>query len=269
MNQRYALYLSGSGVFILSLSHLFKIANIVAINSKRAKIEIAKKAPNSTAEAEKVLASDKSILDSVISDVILRAQSSSRMTTVSLVMIIILVVIGGSASIGTVAFNEFQNARELEQERGRFIKTAKLFRLYMDDQASGIIKRNLDMPFPGQFEARLDSVIKTFDTNKYDELLANTLQKKEISWGDLAMRVTIAALTLFLVQIFFHIYKYNQLQESHLFSKAEMMKLFNEQGSDKESLRKGMLEKTQPDVPFGKGPTSPTEKVIDALNAHK
>ena len=97
----------------------------------------------------------------------------------------------------------------------------------------------------------------------------NLQTQSVIRWPEIALRATIAILTLFLVQVFFNIYKYNQQQTSHLYSKAETLELYRNAEAEKVEMRKGMLSKMDPAPRFERGPTPPTEQIINVLDKVK
>ena len=76
------------------------------------------------------------------------------------------------------------------------------------------------------------------------------------------MRVAIAALTFFLVQVFLRIYKYNKQQNTSLLTKAEVLELFNEPGTDMKKLREILASKIEENPKFGNSPTTPIEQII-------
>jgi hypothetical protein len=214
-------------------------------------------------QSHEILGKGNTTIDRVIGSTVSRASSASKMIIVSLAMMVILVLIGGSASIGTLALNEIEKVRELEKEKQKMVSiTMSMLNLRDSVSINTIAKER------GAW-LRISNKLKEINANSYDDLIKNSLREKNISWEDIAMRVTIAALTLFLVQIFFHIYKYSQQQESNLFAKAEILELYKDEDADKKDLRKGMLDKLEASVSFGKTPRTPTEQMLSALTSAK
>ena len=98
--------------------------------------------------------------------------------------------------------------------------------------------------------------LHTQQRDKYT-IIAKAIEGDHINWEHIAMRGTIAALTIFLVQIFFHIFKYNQTQESLLSSKAEVLELYKEDEPKRKDLRAYFLSKIDSNPAFSKSPKAP------------
>ncbi|MVM35282.1 hypothetical protein GO755_34995 [Spirosoma sp. HMF4905] len=236
----------------------------------------------------------KSAMDSVIKSMLSRAAYSTRMTNYSLFIMVILVAIGGSASLGTVALNQIDRIREIEIQRkildmqhegyNRAIESQIVFKRRVDFALKKIIhKTSIDKEIYTQIDSLMRNYVNptserslsnilqegTLGIDPYKLLLEKIERQSTISWPDITLRVAIAALTLFLVQIFFNIYKYNQQQASYLFSKAEIIELYKETEADKKDLRSGLLSKLDSGPGFGQGPTSPTEQVINIMDKVK
>jgi hypothetical protein len=212
---------------------------------------------NAHDEPNQFVEKDRTGIEKVISAVALRAKSSTKMTSVSLVIMIVIVFIGGGTSIGTVALNEAGKLRELEIER---LKLIKLTNTLTDtsvhkDTAFAHIKKLIGERYGTE--------------NSYQKLIEDIQKQSYISWPDIVMRVTIAALTLFLVQVFFHIYKYNRQQSSNLFTKAEILELYKDPEADRDELRRILLSKTDPHLKFEKDPSSPSEQIIQIIEKNK
>lgn len=169
----------------------------------------------------RLLGRGSSILDNIINSILNRAGTSTRFVYFAISAIILIVIIGGSASFGTVALNEANKVRELESER---LKMLEIVNAIQTNDSSKSAERNIEVK-------RIISA-RYGDESSYKVILENIEKQSYVSWPDIAMRMTIAALTLFLVQIFFHIYKYNQQQASQLLTKAEVLELYKEPGAD-------------------------------------
>ncbi|WP_445454479.1 hypothetical protein [Flavobacterium sp. 25HG05S-40] len=228
-------------IFLILFNNLILIANLSDTKTPNKKNE------NQDASTE------NSYVSKIIKLILERANSSNRNTTFSLIIMIIIVIIGGSASFGTVALNEVNKIRELETER---IKMLNIITILKDEQISNTDRNN---------EIKEILTSRYGNETSYNEVIKNIEQQSYISWPDIAMRITIAALTLFLVQIFFHIYKYNQQQASNLFTRAEVLELYQESDSNLDELRLGLLSKLDQNPKFDKSPTSPTEQFISII----
>ena len=192
------------------------------------------------------------LLNRVIDLIRGRAVASTKMLTLSLTIMIILVLAGGAASVGTIALNEVSKVRQLEAERVRLLTITDSLQTadFNADNVKAIqhlIKREYG------------------DEHSYHALLEDIQKQSLISWPDIALRITIAVLTLFLVQVFFHIYKYNQQESAYLFSKAEILELFDDPEADKDELRKALLARIETAPKFGRSPKTPTEQIINIL----
>lgn len=211
----------------------------------------------SPAESE-VKDNTPTILEKVIQSILIRVSSSNRAVTFSLIIMVLMVIIGGGASFGTVALSEANKIRELEVERGNLLRLT-----YLLNHPDSIKDNN------HYKEIRERISLKYGNQNSYKNLLENIEKQSYISWPDIAMRITIAALTLFLVQIFFHIYKYNQQQASQLMNKAETLELFREADANQAELRTFLLSKSDFSTKFDKSPVSPTEQIINIIGKSK
>lgn len=232
--------------------HLKAIVSRISIDPQN---EITK--PKETSKSTTTLddiSSKSPVLTRVIDSIRNRALSYHKSITVSLIAMIVIVAIGGGASFGTVALSEANKIRDLEAVRVNMLRIAN----------------ELEVQDSSQFRKR-DITVKTLITKhfgnekSYQETLESIENQADVSWPDIAMRITIAALTLFLVQVFFHIYKYNQRQASHLYTKAETLELFTEEGAEMDTLRAGLLAKMDPHPNFEKSPTTPTENIINVI----
>lgn len=194
------------------------------------------------------------ILDKVILSTIQRANASNKAIFVNLLIMVIIVIIGGSASFGTVALNEASKIRELETERLKMIEIVNKIQAY-DSTTVKEIKEIISSKYGVE--------------TSYKSIMENVEKQSYVSWPDIAMRATIAALTLFLVQIFFHIYKYNQQQAALLFSKAEILQLYNEPDANQNELRSGLLSKIDSNPSFDKTPSTPTDQIVNIIKDSK
>lgn len=237
------------------------VANLTSSDKDATKSQTGKEKNNEKVDVEikeQLLGRGNTILDKVITSILYRANASNRVISFTLVIMLVIVAIGGSASFGTVALNEAKKIRELESER---LKMLDIVHTIQTADSSKLAERNKEL--------REIITSRYGDENSYKNIVENIEKQSYVSWPDIAMRITIAALTLFLVQIFFHIYKYNQQQSSHLFTKAETLELYKETGADQGELRIGLLSKVDSNPKFDKAPTTPTEQFFHAINKAK
>ena len=228
-------------------------------------------------ESELLLGQGATIIDRVIKSLLYRANRSEKTAKLSLVLIVILVFIGGSISIGTIALDQFSKLRQLEKVRQEMLSVVDKLDLnkmrisYLNSKDSierFTIKHDKDIARSIQ-----ESIIITFgsleDTKNYKQLLENIQKKESYNISEIIMRVAIAALTFFLVQVFLKIYKYNQQQNTILLTKAEVLELFNEPGSDMKKLREILASKIEENPKFGNTPSTPIEQIINIADKAK
>lgn len=207
-----------------------------------------------------LLGNGTTLIYNVINSLNFRASNAIRMTNTALMMIIGIVLVGGGASIGMAAFNDIQKIRDLELARKNLV-------VMTNDLKEVKVKMGI---FYRSDTAEVSELLKDMNsklanTSDYKTLLDSLKDKSTISWEDIAMRATIAALTLFLVQVFFQIYKFNQQQSFYLNSKAEVIELYKMEDTDKTELPKVLLEKLDANIRFGKDIATPIEQVINIL----
>jgi len=227
-------------------------------------------------EPELLLGQGSSIIDRVIRSLFYRANRSEKTAKLSLALIVLLVFIGGSISIGTIAMGQFTKLRQLEKVRQEmlsiinnldttttFVMTDKTpystaYVIKEDSTIAESIKETIETTF-GSLE----------DTKNYKQLLENIQKKESYNISEMVMRVAIAALTFFLVQVFLKIYKYNQQQSTSLLTKAEVLELFNEPGTDIKKLREILASKIEENPKFGNTPSTPIEQIINIADKAK
>ncbi|WCO03554.1 hypothetical protein [Psychroserpens ponticola] len=236
--------------YLINIYVVYKIYVLI----KNKKIDLFNESENDIIETKK----QKTLLDKVIISIEERVSISSKRVFFSLIAMIVIVIVGSSASFGTVALNEANKIRELEAERIKMLTTTRLLKNTSDEKLN----------------EKLTEIKKLIEdrygkNNDYKVLISNIEKESYISWPDIAMRITIAALTLFLVQIFFHIYKYNQRQESSLLTKIELFKLFTDEKAQLDDLRNGLISKVNSEIEFEKSPSSPTEQIINVIGKSK
>lgn len=213
---------------------------------------------NKIVEQKRSLGAGDSILDSVIMSTLFRASGSGKMIFLSIIILLIITVIGGWASFGAVALNEARIVRELEAERSRLMDVTVMLKTVKSDSSPELlefIKNTINTRYAGQ--------------SSYANIIENVEKQTDVDWPDIAMRVTIAALTLFLVQIFFQIYKYNQQQQAQLNLRAEVLELYKETSADQTELRRELLTKLEITPRFGRTPTTLADQILTSLSKSK
>lgn len=172
----------------------------------------------------------------------------------SLLAITIIVVAGIMASYGVDLFNKYENIRQLNaraSEVGRLLNQVDMKGVIDKDSVARIVKEY------AQFH------------KSYAETLLHIEEQSKTSWTDIAMRITIAALTLFLVQVFFHIYKYNKMREAALQSKLDVLILFDDPKADLNTLRAELLAKLGSDPRFDRSPPTMIDQAANALRSRQ
>jgi len=197
-------------------------------------------------------------LDRIIRSLMQRAEGYKKNILATMLAILVIVGIGISFSVGMTAYSEVKKVRELERTRVELINITDKFK---SSDTTNLVKLKTD----------IQKIIKQNygDEKGYQQIIQNIEKQTVVSWPDIAMRVTIAALTLFLVQVFFNIYKYNQQQVSNLVTRAETLELYKETGANQEELRSGLLNKLDTSPSFDKTPSSPADQIINVITKSK
>lgn len=196
-------------------------------------------------------------VDRVIHSVINRSLKSERMATFSLVVMLVLVLIGGMASFGLWAFTHADRISSIETERN------KLTGLQAEMQG---LKQGLASNKP-EAAAKLDQLLTFVEQNyktspSYEATLNRLSQQSQSNYADIAIRVTIAVLTIFLVQVFFAVYKYNRHLAIMLSAKAEALELLGTDEDARKELSREAVSIVKEAVPaFGAQPRTPIEEV--------
>jgi hypothetical protein len=235
-----------------------------------------------------LLGTENNVIDRVILSMLFRAEASVRTSKFSILIMIILVCIGGTASVGTVALDQFSKVRELEKHRGNLIKLSDQF---LGNNLRVTVTRDTSAyedPYEGSVGSRkrfhtdiyiqdsltLASIKYTLEElygskDSYKDIIDKINQQSTFSTNEIIMRISIAALTLFLVQVFFHIYRFNQKQATSLFTRSEVFELHKENDADKKNLREILASKLEESPKFGKSPSTPIEQVINIAEKAK
>lgn len=239
------VYLITQIILIFSLLFVFKrirvIKSIIAPKSSEPSIEY-------TANSE--------VLSEIIENTQLRVKHFERGMRRSLIAMILLVVIGGVISFGALLYNEASTIRKLETERITLLKISDSLKVVdANQEALNNTKEEIRQLLNDAYGEK-DSYV-----NLLEELNENSVE----NWRNVAMRITLAALTLILVQVLFHIYKYNQRQVTILTAHSELLKLYNETGADIGELRHGLLIKSDSSTRFGSASQNQTDFLINLL----
>jgi hypothetical protein len=104
----------------------------------------------------------------------------------------------------------------------------------------------------------------------FDEKISRIEQLTKTSYSDLGIRVTIALLTVFLVQIFFALHKYNQRLAVVLANKAEALELIGSEPNNRKLLSREMIKlMREPSPDFGAEVKTPLQEVSDVARKVK
>lgn len=228
-------------------------------------------------EPELLLGQGNTKFDRVIKALFFRVNRSEKTAKLSLAIIVLLVFIGGSISIGTIALDQFSKLRQLEKVRQNMLsaidqidKRNFQFEVHNSKDSTELIERQLDNVVANSIQTAVEATFGSLeDTKNYKQLLENIQKKESYNISEIIMRVAIAALTFFLVQVFLKIYKYNQQQSTSLLTKAEVLELFNEEGANKEKLLDLLASKLEGNPKFGNSPATPIEQIINIADKAK
>jgi len=246
------------GVWLLHSAHKFRASSLndlqpapesptVAINDLQSR----------NADLTNLLGRGDDYVDRVIHSVVSRSSQSERMASFSLVVMLVLVLIGGMASFGLWAFTHADRISSIETERN------KLTFLQAEMQQ---INEKLASSNPAA-TAQLDRLFSFIDQNyktsaTYEATLNRLSQQSQTNYADIAIRVTIAVLTIFLVQVFFAVYKYNRHLAIMLAAKAEALKLAGSDEDARKELSREAVSIVKEAVPtFGAQPRTPMEEI--------
>jgi hypothetical protein len=205
---------------------------------------------------------DMAVHISVTEAVRRRSRQTSEGARLSMIIMILLVLVGGGASVGLWFFGQLDRIRTVELERMKLLHlSTNLDRLSTQtttQQAENVAQlRRFVQDNYGQ-------------DNSYQALLRDIAAKAQTSWPDIAIRATVAILTLFLVQIFFSVYKYSLHLSNILAAKAEALELVGVSSEDRQNLRKEMIAVATEGAPgFSPGPNTPLQELLDIVEKLK
>jgi hypothetical protein len=207
-------------------------------------------------------------IDRVINSVMGRSMKSEHVASFSLIIMIVLVLVGGMASFGLWAFTHADRISSLEAERNKLISLQADIKEVRDKFSTS----------SEDAKARLDRLIKFIDQNystseSYKEALNRLSIQSQTNYADIAIRVTIAVLTIFLVQVFFSVYKYNRHLAIMLAAKAEALELAGNDVDARKDLSREAVNIVKESVPgFGPHPRTPINeatRMIDGFGKNK
>lgn len=220
-------------------------------------------------------------------DLIERINTGKLYSNVMLGIIFVIVGFGVFFSVGTVSLDEYRAIKELENDKVSIMRSWKS----IEENSAGVrnvirslsttpttdahinfVKESVD-----QFNANVVNngqvLISKIDTlgsaNLLDRL--NKIQENRIRWDGIIMRVSLALITVFLVQIFFNVYKYYQVQINVLQNKLEAIKLYEktEDVDENKYLRKTVIDNVNTTSNFGKPPASPIDQILKTAEMMK
>jgi hypothetical protein len=211
-------------------------------------------------------------------------------------VMIAIVFVGGTAAVGLLQGSEVETMRELEAERHRLLRLSKgvsVSKKVLNElpKSQGVL-----VPEPEKESGaaavqkykpiwnketkdvvlllynnltEVENTINNYFTDedeRYSQLFEKTASRAQTDWSEVAIRVTIAVLTLFLVQIFFSVYKYNRQLSAALSGKAEALEIIGENEESRDLLRGklvSIIDQYQPG--FGPAPRTPISEAIELV----
>jgi hypothetical protein len=252
-------------IFIMFFcAHLLRLALIDRVRPNTAELSV-----QNSPDVEAVPFSDNSFallgqgtdyINRVVRSVIGRSIKSESTARFSLTVMLILVMVGGMASFGLWAFTHADRISTLEYERSKLINLENEVKAIRDKLGEGV----------DTVKPQLDRLLKFIDDNysdseSYKADLARLSQQSQSNYADIAIRVTIAVLTIFLVQVFFSVYKYNRHLAIMLAGKAEALELVRNDDEARKELSREVISIVKETIPgFGSHPRTPIEEAIRA-----
>lgn len=197
-------------------------------------------------------------IDRVIHSVMERSVKSEHVANFSMYIMLALVMIGGMASFGLWIFTHADRISTLEAQRKKLITLQEGFK----DAQVKLGSNNEEL------KVQLDRLIKFIDhdysdSEPYKEAFNRLSLQSQTNYADIAIRVTIAVLTIFLVQVFFAVYKYNRHLAIMLGAKAEALELAGNDADARKELSREAVSIVKESVPgFGARPRTPLEEVV-------
>lgn len=199
-------------------------------------------------------------IDRVIHSVLRRSMKSERAASFSLTIMLTLVMIGGMASFGLWVFTHADRVSTLEAERNKLISLQAEMREIRDKLGTG------SEELKAQFDRLFKYIEQNYSTSASYEATLNKLSlQSQTNLADIAIRVTIAVLTIFLVQVFFSVYKCNRHLAIMLAAKAEALELAGNNDDARKELSLEAVNIVKESVPgFGSRPRTPIEEAVRA-----
>jgi hypothetical protein len=200
-------------------------------------------------------------IDRVINSVIRRSVKSEQVANFSLTIMLILVMIGGMASFGLWVFTHADRISTLEYERSKLTKLQTEVKEIRDKLGAN----------SESLKPQIDRLLKFIEDNysesePYKVAIARLSQQSQTNYADIAIRVTIAVLTIFLVQVFFSVYKYNRHLAIMLAAKAEALELAGNDDDARKELSREAVSIIKESVPgFGPQPRTPIDHAVRAV----
>ncbi|HEX4954889.1 MAG TPA: hypothetical protein VF017_15975 [Thermoanaerobaculia bacterium] len=196
-----------------------------------------------------------------------RSLAAERTSRISMAAMFVLVFIGGGASVGLWMSSHVERLRDVEAERYKVLRLATVMERLEKEAVSSEAREFFQKRAP----ELLSEIRQNYShSQSYEQLLKTIQTQSQTSWPDIAIRATIAVLTLLLVQIFFSVYKYHSHQAAVLAQKAESLQLI---ASDQEAsalLRREVVKTVSVSPqPFGEAPKTAVQEVLDMASKLK
>lgn len=209
----------------------------------------------STADPLFMLGRGNGYVDRVIRSVLGRSAKAERAASFSLGVMLILVLVGGMASFGLWVFTHADQISTIEAERKKLLDLAS--------EMEGL-RNSSDQEVKNRADRLLDFVKQNYsNSTTLEGTLSRLTTQSQTNVADIAIRVTIAVLTIFLVQVFFSVYKYNRHLGSLLAAKAEALELAANDEDARRELSHEAIAVVKESVPgFGPQPRTVYEQAI-------
>ncbi len=196
-----------------------------------------------------------------------RILDKKSQSTIMLVIIFTIVGFGAFFSIGTVALNEYRSVKELNDAVRRLSDETNDLKDLRERSRRDYVIDSINLRRFENKVSNIQNLLSAYKDIASEKAIAERLklyESNKLQWDQIIMRVSLAILTVFLVQIFFNVYKYHQVQTNYLENKLEALRLFalSENEEEQKQFRKTILSNINKSPGFGKDPSSPIDQVI-------
>ena len=214
---------------------------------------------------QNALGAGQTPLDRVARALLRRSMESETAARWGMLIMIVLVLVGGGASIGFWFQSQESRIRDLAEERGQLSRLA----IKLDDAVAQTKDPGIAKDWTELGQSLKNSLATTKSSEAlYQQLLNEARISEKTSWQDIAIRATIAILTLFLVQIFFSVFRYNRSLSNLLAAKAEALELTKDDPEAVHQLRLQVTSVLSASLPsFSSGPRTPLDSLVDAAKS--